>query len=255
MDCSRIRSAVPSSVRLDGSTPVARSAAATPSDGSTRLSVRTNGTMWRNGPSGSSTKRLWPNPDAACGREPRTARRSTHARGCRGPVADIRRQALFQRRLPAVIGCVGQAITFPALARNRRRLCRIPRQTTWCGRTRTRFAGRRGEVDVVHDDLRGPAREVIDQHRVHDARPRPAAGESLDVPERFFVDLDERDVLARCLGADRVSQAPVVRPHLDGLERLQSTARRQRRQQPVESEYEGCGTQSDQNTGGEFAHA
>ena len=152
--------------RRDGSTPAARSAAATPSDGSTRLSVRTNGTVWRSGPSGSRTNRLWPNPDAAC--EPAAANGANSDAplvDARRPAADIRRRARFRRLTFAVKGRVGQrdhvSGSFDGISEG---LVGFARLTTSCCRTSNPVCGSGlGKVDVVDDDLRRPAREVIDR--------------------------------------------------------------------------------------------
>ena len=78
-----------------------------------------------------------------------------------------------------------------------------------------------GKVHVVGDRASAGARarkSISD--RVDDARPGPASGVRLEVPQRVLVDLDERDVLARGLRTRRARETPVVGLELQRLKRV-----------------------------------
>ena len=95
------------------------------------------------------------------------------------------------------------------------------------------------------------------QHRVHDARPRPASGVRLQVAQRVLVDLDERDVLARGLRPRRARQAPVVglgaRSICSGSDPAARSCARTARRAPARGRRGRAHGQSDQ-TGDRFAH-
>src|SRR5438094_245803 len=100
---------------------------------------------------------------------------------------------------------------------------------------------RAGEIDVVANH--SGRREVIDQHRVHHARPRPASDIRLEVAERVLVDLDERDVLAGRLGMGRAREAPIVGFQLDRLERVRAGAGADNAEQSIRGENDAGGNQ------------
>ena len=102
------------------------------------------------------------------------------------------------------------------------------------------------EHDVVGDDLRGRARKIVEKHRVDGARPGPASRIGLQGAERGLVDLDERDVWTRGLGAGRLGQAPVVRPPLDEREWAEA-APRDRREQAVAAQDQGGGSDPEEH--------
>ena len=107
------------------------------------------------------------------------------------------------------------------------------------------------EVDVVQDHRRRRAREVVEQARVHDARPGPSSGERLEVAERVLVDLDEDDILTRGRGSRGRDQPPVVGAHLDGLEQAGPGAAAR---EDVEAEHKRCGAKPDERACDSFAH-
>jgi len=72
-----------------------------------------------------------------------------------------------------------------------------------------------GEQDVVDDDLRRPARQVVEQVRVDHARPGPAADLRLEAPDAAVVDSHEHDIAARRRRVGRHPHAQVVGLQLD----------------------------------------
>ena len=108
-----------------------------------------------------------------------------------------------------------------------------------------------GKEHVVGDDLGWRAGQVINQHRVDGARPRPSTCVRLEVAQRGLVDLDQRDVRPRRFRPRRVRQAPVVGPELDRLERMQSTG--EAREQQIDRQDDDCRDAANEQAGICFA--
>ena len=72
-----------------------------------------------------------------------------------------------------------------------------------------------GEQHVVHDDPGWGAGQVVDERRMHQARPWPPAHLRLEAPDAAVVDAHQHDVAARRQGVGRQAHAVVVRLELD----------------------------------------
>ena len=221
--------------------PATRSAAATPSDGSTRwLRAHERHRV--------AQRAVGIEHEAGCGRGP-TRRRPARANGGSTPRRSYdarhveritRRRAAPAFSTSASYGRVGEQDDVAGrLDRVDQRPIRLGAATSSMPpKSKPRRRVGLGKVDVVGDHLRRRARQVVEQHRVHDARPRPAAGVRLQVAQRVLVDFDERDVLAGRLRARGVRQPPVVGAELGELERAEAVRARARREQPIAAQHE-----------------
>jgi hypothetical protein len=79
------------------------------------------------------------------------------------------------------------------------------------------------EVDVVEHELRRPAGEEVDQHRVDEARPGPAADGGLELADRVLVDQHHRDGGTGAGACGHRAQSGVVGLQLEGLEQLEAS--------------------------------
>ncbi len=100
------------------------------------------------------------------------------------------------------------------------------------------------EADVVGDDRGRAARQVVDQAAVEEARPRPAAGDRLEGPQRLLVDLDDGDPCRGAGGRDRPPHPQVVERPLEGL------GNRQLRQEQGQNRGTGAERQGGADGGG-----
>src|SRR5262249_28331361 len=125
------------------------------------------------------------------------------------------------RRILAVEGCVGWNYHVPRFFyRISQRVVGLSTRPAVAAVLKANRLVRIDEEDVVDDQLRVCARKVIDETRMHHARPRPATGEWLQRAQRSLVDLDECDVRAGVLGSRSVRKAPVVCLELEGQQRI-----------------------------------
>ena len=200
--------------------PAARSAAATPSDGSDAVAGpderhgvphRAVGIERRTG-CGRAARRRRPARRTA---ERRPSARRRPARSSAKPASGSARRSRRMRRRRSRRRAGSRCR--PLLTESTSALSDSAPDKRRAAEVEAALRVRLGEVDVVGDQLRRRARQIVDQQRVHDARPRPAAGVRLQIAKRVLVDLDERDVLARGVGPRRPRQPPVVGLELDGL--------------------------------------
>ncbi len=104
-----------------------------------------------------------------------------------------------------------------------------------------------GKVHVISNHFRGTAHEVIEQPRMHDPGPRPAACVRLKIAEGVLVDLDQRDIIARALRPRGVHKTPVVGSELDELEGAEPPAR-SGAEQCIDEENERGRTETNEET-------
>ncbi len=174
----------PSSRTSAGPMPATRRAAARPSDGSARPPVRTNGTVWRSGPSASSMNRLCPSPEAAAVRAANGGKTTWRWRTPGAAIVPGVGQPLAGAGLRLVGGVGEQDDVAGRLHRVDERLIGFGARPGVAAEGEALARVGLGEVDVVRDHLRAGLREVVDHLRVHGAGPRPAAGVLLEVAQR-----------------------------------------------------------------------
>jgi hypothetical protein len=111
-----------------------------------------------------------------------------------------------------------------------------------------------GKVHVVGDHLRRCPPQVIEKHRVHDARPRPPPGVWFHVAEGVLVDLDEDDVGARRRRPRGSDETPVVSLELDGVQRAHAGAAAHQLEQHLGAENESGRAKANHNSCRGFPH-